>query len=175
MIDRLREAVKFADAISEPMRFDQDAENTWIKIYPCIGREVSGMLGAIISRSEAQIRRIACIYTLLDLSDTVRLQHLQASLAVWEYAEQSCEYIFQDQSGDQLMDTLMQALTQTPGGMTRTQINDLFSGHSSKQAINTMLKSLQESNSIYAKKTKTGGRPVDKWFITNVEKDEKAE
>jgi len=86
IIERLRAAVEFARCV-EKMTRDEDAELLWAEIYPELSEGKPGMTGAIIGRAEAQTMRLACLYALLDNSDLVRVEHLQAALALWDFAE----------------------------------------------------------------------------------------
>ena len=74
------------------------------------------MFGAITSRAEAQVMRMACIYALLDQSVLIRKPHLEAALAVWGYAEDSARHVFGDATGDPVADQIRTALDQNPGG-----------------------------------------------------------
>ena len=45
-----------------------------------------GMFGAVVSRAEAQVTRIAMIFALSDGSATITHKHLEAAFAYWDYA-----------------------------------------------------------------------------------------
>src|SRR5438309_1857285 len=57
------------------------------------------MAGAMTSRAEAQVMRLAMIYALLDCSEAIRVEHLEAALAVWQYAEASVNHVFGGSAG----------------------------------------------------------------------------
>jgi hypothetical protein len=77
---------------------------------------------------------------LLDGADRIDVVHLRAASAVWDYAEQSAKHIFNDATGNRIMDAILPALRAAgEGGMTRTAIFNLFDRHESKSAISTAL------------------------------------
>ncbi len=104
--------------------------------------------------------RIACIYAVLDLSNVIRVEHIRAALALWEYCERSARYIFGDALGDPLADELLKLIRNAHGGVTRTEIRDFFGRHKSHQHIDRALAVLQEQRLIGERKEGTGGRPV---------------
>jgi hypothetical protein len=76
-----------------------------------------------------QVLRLSGVYALLDRSRIIRVQHLHAALAFWDYAERSAELIFGNASGDPVEDRILKALTGRFGGMTRTEISKCFSAN----------------------------------------------
>jgi hypothetical protein len=47
-------------------------------------------------------------------------------MAVWRYCEASAKFIFADALGDATADEILRALRNQSQGMTRTQLNELF-------------------------------------------------
>jgi hypothetical protein len=89
----------------------------WEKIYPAVSEGLPSLLGAISSRAEAQVVRLALLYALLDLElrpsepkVTMGLHHLNAALAVWSYCEYSARHIFGELLGDPIADEILRAL-----------------------------------------------------------------
>jgi hypothetical protein len=113
------------------MTRDTTARALWHKEYARLSEGYPDtMFGAMTARSEAQVMRLACIYALLGCSDVVRVEHLQAALAVWTYCEDSVRFVFGDVLGDPVADTILRALRTHPDGMTRTEIiADVFARH----------------------------------------------
>lgn len=64
---------------------DDAARGLWAAVYPSLSDGLPGLLGAATSRAEAQVLRLSAIYAVLDCSETIRVDHLQAALAVWDY------------------------------------------------------------------------------------------
>ena len=79
--ERVRRAVKFARSIGELQR-DADANMLWSDVYAELSEGKHGLLGAVTSRSEAQVMRLACVYALRDGSSQIRREHLESALAV---------------------------------------------------------------------------------------------
>jgi len=102
----LKLAVEFANSLGDlEIRRDPEAKALWHSIYADLSEGKPGLFGAVTSRAEAQVMRLACIYALLDRETEVRKVHLEAALAVWNYCEASARYIFGDALGDPLADT----------------------------------------------------------------------
>ena len=79
--------------------------------------------------------RLALIYAFLDQSSVIRVEHLRAALALWQYCEDSAAYIFGDAVGNTVADDILSALRDRRGGLSRTAIGDLFSRNKSKDEI----------------------------------------
>jgi hypothetical protein len=163
--ERLREAVSFARNVSE-MKRDPATKEMWARTYHELTSGAPGLLGAVTSRAEAQTMRLACHYALLDQSAVVRVEHLLAALALWEYCEASARFIFGDVLGDPTADAILQALRNAPKGLDRTAISYLLGRHKSGIEISRALTTLQEHG--LARKgppsQDTAGRPREVWF-----------
>jgi hypothetical protein len=164
LIERLRGAVSFAHDVGE-MRRDQPATALWREVYPQLSEGKPGLLGAVISRAEAQVLRLSMVYALLDCSAVIRREHLLAALAVWDYAESSARYIFGDALGDPVADEIVRALRAKPEGLTRSEIRDLFGRNRSSGEISRALGVLLRSGLADYHSEQSGGRPVERWFV----------
>jgi hypothetical protein len=162
LIERLGQVAVFAQSV-ERMDRDEATWNAWDTVYPELTRDVPGLLGSVTSRAEAQVTRLACLYALLDNSAIVRMPHLTAALAVWEYAEQSARYIFGDALGDAVADAILQALRSASYGMTRKEISDHFGRHHKAERLTMALHLLQERGLATFTIKETGGRPAEIW------------
>ena len=163
IIDRLKEVLKFAQTAGEIQR-DPEARAAWAQIYTELSEGKPGLLGAMIARAEAQVLRLSCLYAILDCSNVVKLEHLKAALAVWDYCEASAKFIFGEALGDRSADELLAAIRQAgPEGMTRTGISDYFKRHKSTSEINRVLTQLVNLGLIKRETRDTGGRPVETW------------
>ena len=90
---RLINALQCADGVDH-IDLSAEAWNLWEQQYPILSGGHAGLHGKLTSRAEAQVRRLACVYALLDQCRTVETQHLQASLALWEFCDRSAGYLF---------------------------------------------------------------------------------
>ena len=167
VIGHLREAIAVARVTGKIMR-DEKARSLWIDVYDELSEGKPGLLGAITSRAEAQVMRLACLYALLDCEKVIRKHHLEAALALWRYCEDSARFIFGDSLGDPVADEILRALRKTPDGMTRTEIRDLFGRHRGAREIGRALTTLSEQGLAYCKQEQTDGRPVERWFATKI-------
>lgn len=162
LVQRLRDAVAFA-ALVEEMRRDEKARALWHRVYPSLSEGKPGLLGAMVARAEAQVMRIALLYALLDCSDCIRVEHLKAALAVWEYSEASARWIFGDSMGDPIADEVLRLLRESADGLTRTAINNALGRNKGAQHIGRALESLNARGLIRCTREETGGRPVERW------------
>lgn len=164
LISRLKKAVDFGKNAGE-IRKDEEATGIWAKVYPELSDGKLGLWGAVVSRSEAQVMRLACIYALLDESKLIMPEHLQAALALWDFSEASARFIFGDATGDPAADQILEALKRSPDGMTRTDISHLFGKHKSGERIDQALAILAGRGFIKKVKEPTSGRPADRWIL----------
>lgn len=167
LIRRLSDAVDFAANVDRMVR-DVDAGEIWHAVYPSLSDGRPGLLGAVTSRAEAQVMRLAMIYALLDSSSVIRGDHLESALALWDYCEASASYIFGSALGDPTADAILKALHASPEGLSRTAIRDLFGKHKSAADIDRALILLREHSLVLDPiKEKTDGRPVEVWRAKN--------
>ncbi len=166
LLNSLREAALFA-ANSGELRRDADAREVWREVYPKLSGGHPGLLGAITSRAEAQTMRLALLYALLDRSTLIRVEHLFAALAVWDYAEASARHIFGTALGDPTADEIQRVLRAAgTRGMTRTDLSNHFRRNRDAAEIGRALGVLEESGLARSEKAATGeqGRPEERWF-----------
>jgi len=161
LTDRIRESVQFSKSVDE-IKFDSESIRIWEEVYPELSEGKSGLMGAVISRAEAQVMRLACIYALFDKSNLIRKEHILSALALWDYAENSVRYIFRDKTGNKDADRIYETLQASDNGLTRTEINYLFDGHKSKSEIDHALELLQRDMDIKINRQNTGGRPLER-------------
>jgi hypothetical protein len=124
--DAVRLALRFGQQ-HRPIAFDDSARERWIEIYQQLSLARPGLAGAATARAEAHTVRLALIYALLDLSERICLEHLEAALAVWRYSAASAQWIFGDSLGDPTADEIWSAAKERPSGLTRTEVSEMFS------------------------------------------------
>jgi hypothetical protein len=159
----LREAIGSAHNLGE-MNWDDEARRLWHALYPELSEAKPGMLGAVTARAEAQVIRIACLYAVLDQSSVIRVEHLKAAVAVWDYCEASARYIFGDAQGDPIADRILEALRGSASGLTRTQIRDLFQRNGHRTRIDEALRLLDERRLARQVLLKKGQKEVEVWY-----------
>jgi hypothetical protein len=146
-----------------------DALRIWKDIYAQLSAGKSGLLGAMISRAEAQVMRLACVYALLDLSLVIGPKHLLAALAIWEYCEESAKHIFGSSLGDPVADEVLRVLKATPEGLTRNDIRNHFGRNHSAARITHALAALMDNNLAHYRQEQTDGRPAERWFAGDIQ------
>jgi hypothetical protein len=110
--------------------------------------------------------RLAALYAVLDESDVIEVQHLDAALALWQYAEDSARHIFGHATGDHVADDIVVALRAAGAeGITRTQIRDYFGRNMKADRINKALALLLKTGIVRSTSVHTGGRPTERWFL----------
>jgi hypothetical protein len=166
LVTRLKSAVEFARTVGE-IKLSERSRELWGKEYPILTADVPGMVGAATSRAEAQVRRIAAIYAVMDERDVVRTQHLYAALAVWRFCSNSAAYIFGGRSTVKLDDRLRQLLQRAKDGLTRTEISDALNHHHTADAIGSALERLREKGIAEPRKHATKGRAAERWVAVS--------
>ncbi|MSQ17762.1 MAG: hypothetical protein EXR54_09440 [Dehalococcoidia bacterium] len=140
---------------------DGEARKAWAEIYPELSEGKPGLFGAVTARAEAQVLRLSVLYATLDGAEAIRLPHLKAALAVWEYADASARYIFGDATGDPIADRILESLRY--GELTRSSISALFQRNASASRIERALNLLRTSKLARMERRETEGRPVEVW------------
>jgi len=161
LTDQIRNAVEFTKTVDEIKR-NLRAREIWKNVYPQLSEAKPGLIGAVLSRSEAQVMRLACVYALMDCSKVVQEDHLYAALALWDYAEASICYIFKGKTGNDIADRIYEAVKKSDAGLRRTDIANLFDRNKSKEQINEAIELLRKHKSVNISKEETGGRPSER-------------
>jgi hypothetical protein len=161
-VEHLRRAIDPGRGIGR-IDWSPAAREIWRQVYSELSAPKPGLLGAIISRAEAQVVRLATLYAALRGSAEIELDDLAAALAVWDYCEQSARFIFGERLGNPVADRMLEALRASADGLTRTEISALFERHLSEQQITAALDLLEKEQLAAKKQEPSGGRPVERW------------
>jgi hypothetical protein len=163
-----RMAAVFEWAHQHSCRFlqrDNNARQLWAEVYPKLSDGLPGLLGAATSRAEAQVLRLSAIYAALDCSDRIRIEHLGAALAVWDYVFDSARLIFGDATGDPVADRIREELNEAgDAGLSRTQISLKLGRHTSAERIGGALAQLTALGVVERQTVRTEGRSVELWL-----------
>jgi DnaB-like helicase N terminal domain len=161
---RLRRAIDFAKTVDEIVR-DDDAETLWESVYTELSSEKPGLLGSVLARAEALVLRLSCIYALLDLSNVIRVSHLRAALAVWDYCERSTRWIFGTATGNPDADKILEALrTAGSNGLNRRDIIcGVFQRNINAARLDVALGVLTTLGKAKSTMIETKGRKAEKW------------
>jgi hypothetical protein len=99
----------------------------------------------------------------LDGSNIVELPHLQAAVAVWDYAEASARYIFGDATGDHVADRILGVLRANPDGASRTDIYNYFGRNVPSSRLGQALDLLLQNKKATMRFEETEGRSTELW------------
>jgi hypothetical protein len=144
------------------------AARLWREVYPRLSRERPGLLGLVTNRAEAQVLRLSIIYALLGEREAIDEVHLRAALALWDYLERSCAWIFGESTGNRDADELWAALRAAgEAGMNLTQINKVFSNNKPAADIRRALGLLVDLGLASPGQPATGGRPAENWKVAS--------
>lgn len=126
-----------------------------------------GRMGAATQRAAAQVRRLGTLFAVLDRSHAVDATHLDAALAVWNYAAESAAWVLGGLSlspkAEKLVSLLLDAGSE---GMSRSAIRrDVFGSNNIKsEAITVVLQEVRDAGIARASSDTSGeGRPVERW------------
>jgi len=164
---RLRRAHGEATAFGLIER-DAAANELWRSSYPRLTAARPGLMGALTSRAEAQVMRFAGIYAVADGHGRIGRCHLESALALWDYSERSCMFIFGEDVGDPVADRTLKELRKVgEQGLTRTEIiSDVFHRNLKPGSLSDALDRLRDANLAFSAQEwdPNGGRPAERWF-----------
>jgi hypothetical protein len=167
LIAQLKDAIFFART-ERRISMSPEAKMVWAEIYNKLSDTDTGLLGAITSRAEAQMVRIALIYALLDSSSEILPEHLIAAKAFWDYCYDSARYIFGDRFGDPVADTIFDLLRHANTRLSTTDIHRRFGNNKTKIEIERGLSFLMDKKKIKQIIEQTTGRPVTFYEINEL-------
>jgi len=146
---------------------DEGARDLWAAGYERLSAGRPGMVGALTARSEAQALRLALVYATCAGAPRIERAHVEAALAVVDFCERSADHVFGDLTGDSVADTVLHALRESPGGLSRSEIFRLFGNNRGAGELDAALLNLTDGGLIRAERdTATGGAPKTTWHAT---------
>lgn len=110
--------------------------------------------------------RLALLYALLDGDVIVRVPHLLAAAALWDYCERSVRHLFGDATGDPVADEVRGLLAAAPGGLTRTELTNAMGNRLGGEVLAKELAALQAAGLARPEAVPTAGRPAERWHAT---------
>jgi hypothetical protein len=162
-----------ADAVTRawsngPMGWAPSGRALWESEYGRLTEDRPGLWGAITSRAEAHVLRLAMLYAIMDMQSEIADIHVLAALDLWRYCDRSALHLFGGSTGDRHADAILSALRLRPDGMSRTEISvDVFNRHQSSSEIARALSTLLELHLVRTGIVQTEGRPEERWFAEN--------
>jgi hypothetical protein len=170
-INQLKDTIEWARGVEE-MERDDDANQLWESEYEDLSADLPGRFGAAIGRGEGQALRLSMLYALLDKSRIIKLVHLKAALALWQYCVDSARHLFLTTLENPNAAKIFAALRQKPNGMTRNEISvTVFQRHLSRVKIDEALKYLRCLGFARCVMQETAGRSAERWSAISKEKN----
>jgi hypothetical protein len=164
LASRIRDAVGFG-AVSREITWNGEARAAWARVYERLSAPASGLFGSMTARGDAQCRRLALIYALLDQATEIQMPHLRAALEVWSYCEDSVRYLYGTATGDETADAILRSLIEVGShGLTTSEIWGVLGRHGNKTDLQRALNLLQERGMVVSMKEQTAGAPVTIWL-----------
>ena len=146
------------------IRLAQAAREHWRHASQRLADPRPGIAGAISARAEAHTIRLALIYALLDSAREIDPVHLDAALALWDYAQRSATWALERTTDDPLARQIHAALKHAlPDGLTRTQLRDLLHRNPTTTQLDQALAKLADDGKITSQRVLTAGRPAQLW------------
>jgi hypothetical protein len=113
-VEPLHRAIVEARTPAE-LTFDDEARDRWEGFYADLAATPRlGLAGAVTARHEAQVARLALLYAAADRSPAVGVAHLEAAIAVVDYAARSVRWALGDSTGNRDADVLRSMLEDGP-------------------------------------------------------------
>lgn len=165
LVSEMRQALDMARS-TRNVALTPDAATIWGEagVYDALIDRPAGLLGAITSRAEAHVTRLALIYAVLDMRREIDVCHLLAGLALWDLSERSCARLFGYSLGDDYADLILERLIEVyPRALTRTEIRDGFLRNAPAGRIPPALALLARRGKAEVSKAESGGRPAEMW------------
>lgn len=137
-----------ARSVSE-MILDGQAADYWARLYDALEPRGFGAVAAATGRAAPHVRRLACLYALLDAEAVVRLSHLRAAVALWRYCEASTAYILGEAFGDPITQRVADLLQAAgPEGLKLANIHAGLGNHARGAALRNSLVELEAARRI---------------------------
>ena len=156
----------------KPVHFakTEGAKAYWDALYRKLNAQKrSGVIDNILARDTGHILKLALIFAIADRVDDIRIQHLEAALAVIDYCQNSARWIFGQATGNKLANNILWELRRsTGGGLTRTQINDeICHRNTPKTQLEKAFSDLVKNKlAKFTVEKGPNGQLIERWFAT---------
>jgi len=148
------------------IEFSRDARRVYEELYHDLTIDHDGLYGAIVTRAEVQVIRVALIYACLDGSHEIAMDHLEAAVAVIEYCDASAKYLFGDTGNDTLETRILEVLKTGP--KLRSDLHTALSGHVNARRLESALAALEVRGRVECVDLKTSGRTAQQWALRDM-------
>jgi hypothetical protein len=166
LADRLRDAMQAARQHISRVERTPTARRVWNAHYERLTTPPPAMLGIVTARAAAHVLRLALINAISEAKEQIEEPHLHAALALWDYCHRSAAAIFGSRTGDRTADTIMSALLNHPGGLTRSELHNTPGRNRTAEDVNRGLAVLVKGGRVRRERVETGGRPSERWVAS---------
>jgi Bifunctional DNA primase/polymerase, N-terminal len=162
------------------MKFTDKFWGLWDAAYRELNRDrPDSRATEATARGVTMVLRLSLLYALIDGKDMIDVDHLDAALALWAYAEHSARWLFsshelevQRESAGGLANFILDGGSE---GRTRTEISrDYFKRHKSAAEISAELAPLVHDGVVIEIKEETRGRTATRYTHRSCVKSESA-
>lgn len=162
-------AIGWAQMLTTEITFDAEAAEMWSIVYEQLGDIPAGTIGAILSRAEPHVRRVAMIYAIMDRSHLIRPEHLEAALEIWRYSSDSVRWIFGGiDSGETVQSKAAEKIARfidtKPDGCCRRDIAQYMGGKVKAAEIEFHLSQLLSNGKIRVNNERRNKKAVDFYY-----------
>jgi hypothetical protein len=148
------------------LSFDDEARHLWHEAYARLAQPQDGLVGLLSARAEAHVLRLSMLAALTEGESTVGTGHLEAGLALWDYAQRSIAWATRHTTTDPVAEQIHRALAGAPAGLTRTELRDLFGRNLPGSRIDAALIALGGDGRATRRRVPTAGRPAEVWVVS---------
>lgn len=152
----LAEVIERSKAVGE-MQFDRDVR--WDRHCDTL-KHNNDFVGSFMHHGPEQMVRLAILFAMLDKSEEIKSQHVEAALSVWLQSRASVERVFGVGATDPGPQKLL-ALLRVPH--SRKELHALYSNHKRADRLTAELESLEQSGLVVREIIPTAGRPREQW------------
>ena len=163
LAERLQDAGTFAHTVRS-ISWSAKGRTAWETVYPSLSEGRPGPVGALMGRAETQVGRLAGLYALLDQRDEIDDAHLVAALALWQYSEDSVEWIFGAAGSHKDDENIVLRAMVRARGLSDTAISKLLGGNRKADYLDRLKESLRTQGLAHPVKKETAGRPSQIWL-----------
>jgi hypothetical protein len=124
--------------------------------------ESAGGVITFLSRCAPMVVPLSLLYALFDGAPMIRLEHVEAARALWDYSTRSVRFLFGALTGNEFADRIVRKLRDS-GGLPKARIYALFGNNADRGKIDRARALLEKMKLAYLERRQTGGRPLEMW------------
>lgn len=170
---RFQAALQRARAIGE-VGWSAEARTLWRQEYERLSESRAGDFGGVTARRADHTLRLALLYALGDGSGVIRLEHLQAALALYEHCDLTARELYATPQAaaaaatasevvEEPLHVQLLAVIRRQPGVRRSELTRRFS-HTPAAEVQAALDLLRKFDLAFHRVTATAGRQAECWY-----------